>query len=134
MAFTRRWRMAGAYASMIGATVAYLFLPKYFGQAIDTVKAMLDGGEFSNATIFTIFAIIFGLSVIRGVLSFFQTYFGEATSQFVSYYLRNKLYDHIQHLSFGFHDKHHTGNLMSRAITDVENIRMFVNMGIVRTP
>lgn len=126
--------MAGAYASMIGATVAYLFLPKFFGQAIDTVKAMLDGGEFSSATILTIVGFIFGLSVIRGVLSFFQTYFGEAASQFVSYDLRNTLYDHLQHLGFGFHDTHHTGSLMSRAITDVENIRMFVNMGIVRTP
>ena len=126
--------MAGAYASMIGATVAYLFLPKLFGQAIDTVKAMLDGGEFSSATVLTIVGFIFVLSVIRGVLSFFQTYFGEAASQFVSYDLRNTLYDHLQHLGFGFHDTHHTGSLMSRAITDVENIRMFVNMGIVRTP
>ncbi|MCI0796169.1 MAG: ABC transporter ATP-binding protein [Chloroflexi bacterium] len=134
IAFRRKLLMAGAYASMIGATVAYLFLPKFFGQAIDTVKAMLDGGEFSSATVLTIVGFIFGLSVIRGVLSFFQTYFGEAASQYVSYDLRNTLYDHLQHLGFGFHDTHHTGSLMSRAITDVENIRMFVNMGIVRTP
>ncbi len=126
--------MAGAYTSMIGATVAYLFLPKYFGEAIDTVKVMLKSGEFDNAAIFTIVGFIVVFSVIRGVLSFFQTYFGESTSQYVSYDLRNKLYDHIQHLPFGFHDKHHTGTLMSRAITDVENIRMFVNMGVVRTP
>lgn len=126
--------MVGAYTSMIGATVAYLFLPRYFGEAIDTVKNMLEGGQLDNAAIFTIVGTIFILSVIRGVLSFFQTYLGEAASQYVSYDLRNKLYDHIQHLPFGFHDKHHTGNLMSRAITDVENIRMFVNMGVVRTP
>jgi ABC-type multidrug transport system fused ATPase/permease subunit len=126
--------MVGAYTSMIGATVAYLFLPRYFGEAIDTVKNMLEGGQLDNAAIFTIVGTIFVLSVIRGVLSFFQTYLGEAASQYVSYDLRNKLYDHIQHLPFGFHDKHHTGNLMSRAITDVENIRMFVNMGVVRTP
>ena len=126
--------MVGAYTSMIGATVAYLFLPRYFGEAIDTVKNMLEGGQLDNAAIFTIVGTIFVLSVIRGVLSFFQTYFGEAASQYVSYDLRNKLYDHIQHLPFGFHDKHHTGTLMSRAITDVENIRMFVNMGVVRTP
>ena len=52
----------------------------------------------------------------------------------MSYDLRNMLYDHVQHMSFGFHDRHHTGALMSRAITDVENIRMFINMGLVRTP
>ena len=136
MAFTRKWRMAGAYVSMIGATAAYLFLPDLFGQAIDTVKDMLTqgGGEMALSALIPIAALILGLSIIRGVLSFFQTYFGEAVSQFVSYDIRNRLYDHIQHLGFGFHDKHHTGNLMSRAMTDVENIRMFVNMGIVRTP
>ena len=134
MAFKCKWRMAGAYASMIGATTAYLFLPKYFGEAIDNIKEMLDGGVVSYSSIITIAVIILGLSIIRGTLSFFQTYLGEAVSQFVSYDLRNHFYDHVQHLSFGFHDRNHTGSLMSRAITDVENIRMFVNMGIVRTP
>ena len=119
---------------MIGATTAYLFLPKYFGDAIDNIKEMLDGGVVSYSSIITIAAIILGLSIIRGALSFFQTYLGEAVSQFVSYDLRNRFYDHVQNLSFGFHDRNHTGSLMSRAITDVENIRMFVNMGIVRTP
>lgn len=130
--------MAFAYLAMIGATVAYLFLPRFFGSAIDRIEAMLRDGNVtdgitSNAML-SIIAIIVGLSIIRGVLSFFQTYLGEAVSQLVSYDIRNRFYNHTQHLSFGFHDQHHTGNLMSRAITDVENIRMFVNMGIVRTP
>ena len=134
MAFHCKWRMAGAYVSMIGATTAYLFLPKYFGEAIDKIKDMLEGGTVSFTPMLTIVGIILVLSIIRGTLSFFQTYLGEAVSQFVSYELRNRFYDHVQRLSFGFHDRNHTGNLMSRAITDVENIRMFVNMGIVRTP
>lgn len=126
--------MIAAYVSMIGATTAYLFLPKFFGQAIDNVKLMLEGGTISLQVMAVVVGTILVLSIIRGVLSFFQTYLGEAVSQFVSYDLRNRFYDHVQNLSFGFHDKNHTGNLMSRAITDVENIRMFVNMGIVRTP
>ena len=134
MAFSRRKEMTAAYAAMIGATTAYLFLPHLFGQAIDQIDAMLRGGNVPLQALLTIVGVIIGLSIVRGVLSFFQNYFGEAMSQYVSYDLRNKLYDHVQHLSFGFHDKNHTGQVMSRAITDVENIRMFVNMGIVRTP
>ncbi len=126
--------MAAAYAAMIGATTAYLFLPHLFGQAIDEIKIMLEGGAVALQSLLAIVGIIIGLSVVRGALSYFQNYFGEAISQFVSYDLRNKMYDHVQHLSFGFHDRNHTGQVMSRAITDVENIRMFVNMGIVRTP
>ena len=126
--------MAAAYAAMIGATTAYLFLPHLFGQAIDEIKIMLEGGAVALQSLLAIVGIIIGLSIVRGALSYFQNYFGEAISQFVSYDLRNKMYDHVQHLSFGFHDRNHTGQVMSRAITDVENIRMFVNMGIVRTP
>ncbi len=134
MALSRRRHMAAAYAAMIGATTAYLFLPYLFGRAVDEIQDMLEGGTFALQGLLVIVGIIIGLSIVRGALSYFQNYFGEAISQFVSYDLRNKLYDHVQHLSFGFHDRNHTGQVMSRAITDVENIRMFVNMGIVRTP
>ena len=134
MALSRRREIAAAYAAMIGATTAYLFLPHLFGQAIDQIKVMLEGGSIALQSLLVIVGVIIGLSIVRGGLSFFQNYFGEAVSQYVSYDLRNKLYDHVQHLSFGFHDRNHTGQVMSRAITDVENIRMFVNMGIVRTP
>ena len=134
MAFSRKREMAAAYIAMIGATTAYLFLPSLFGQAIDQIKVMLEGGNIPIQSLLVIVGVIIGLSILRGGLSFFQNYFGEAVSQYVSYDLRNKMYDHVQHLSFGFHDRNHTGQVMSRAITDVENIRMFVNMGIVRTP
>ncbi|MXY47562.1 MAG: ABC transporter ATP-binding protein [Chloroflexi bacterium] len=135
MAFSRKREMAAAYIAMIGATTAYLFLPHLFGQAIDEIaEALKNEGSIPLGLLLTIIGTIIGLSILRGGLSFFQNYFGEAVSQYVSYDLRNKLYDHVQHLSFGFHDRNHTGQVMSRAITDVENIRMFVNMGIVRTP
>ena len=126
--------MTLAYISMIGATTAYLFLPHLFGRAIDQIDSMLRVGGIPLQSLLVIVGAIIGLSIVRGGLSYFQNYFGEAVSQYVSYDLRNRLYDHVQHLSFGFHDKNHTGQVMSRAITDVENIRMFVNMGIVRTP
>ncbi len=77
---------------------------------------------------------ILAASVIRGLLTFFQTFMGESLAQHVVYDLRNRYYDHIQNLSFGFHDKNHTGNLMSRAITDVEAIRMFCVGGVIRAP
>jgi|TARA_Y100000310_G_scaffold195446_2_gene195441 ATP-binding cassette subfamily B protein len=109
-------------------------LPRYFGKAIDEIIEVFESGEYSQDAILSIVLVIFVLSVARGTLSFFQTYLGEALSQFVSYDIRNAFYVHVQHMSFGFHDRHHTGNLMSRVITDVENIRMFINMGLVRTP
>ena len=50
----------------------------------------------------------------------------------MAYDLRNEFYDHLQRMSFAFHDRQQTGNLMSKATTDMEGIRMFVQMGLIR--
>lgn len=129
IALRHKRRLVGAYICTVGAAGVYLALPKLVGTAIDRIS----NGDGSEA-ILSIGLAILVLSTIRGVLSFGQTYMGETLSQQVAYDLRNWFYNHVQHLSFGFHDRQHTGNLMSRAIMDVENIRMSINMSLVRTP
>ncbi len=132
--FRHKWRLAGALTSMVGATSAYLTLPWLFGSAVDEIASTFDGGGVSDEAMIRIGLAILAASAIRGLLTFFQTFMGESLAQHVVYDLRNRYYDHIQNLSFGFHDKNHTGNLMSRAITDVEAIRMFCIGGVVRAP
>ena len=134
-AFRHKARLVWAYLCTAGAVAAYVVLPRYFGEAIDLIADNVGtvAGIPAREILISI-GIILGLSVIRGALSYGQNYLAESLSQFVSYDLRNDFYDRVQHQSFAFHDKHHTGNLMSRAITDVENIRMFINMGLVRAP
>ncbi len=117
-----------------GATAAYLILPKLFGNAIDEVANVLEGGSISEEVILRISLTILAVSLVRGALTFGQTYFGERLSQAVAYDIRNRFYDHVQNLSFKFHDTYHTGNLMSRAITDVEAFRMFIMASLVRSP
>ena len=134
MCLRHRWRLAAAYACMLGATAAFLLLPKFVGNAVKEIAVIYSDGVISESTIVKIVLVILGLMTIRGVLSFGQNYMGEALSQVVAYDLRSAFYDHVQHQSFGFHDRHHTGNLMSRAIMDVEAIRMSINMGLVRAP
>jgi ATP-binding cassette subfamily B protein len=134
MALRHKWRLVGAYLCTAGATAAYLILPWLFGHAIDWISGLSESGEFSRSTLLWIVLAILAAAIVRGILSFGQTYLGESLGLVTVYDLRNTFYDHLQHLSFGFHDRQHTGNLMSRAITDVEAIRMFVNVGLVRTP
>ena len=130
-----KYRLIAAYLCTAGAIVAYVALPKLFGQAIDKiVQPLMEGREVEIGAILAPVAIIMLLGVVRGALSYGQTFLAESLSQYVSYDIRNSFYNHIQHQSFSFHDRYHTGNLMSRAITDVENVRMFINMGLVRAP
>ena len=126
--------MGATYLCTAGATVAYLFLPRLIGDAVERIADIFVDDGVAGGAIMSLTLIIVGLYALRGVLTYGQNYLGESLSQYVSYDIRNAFYDHVQHLGFGFHDRHHTGNLISRAITDVENIRMFINMGMVRTP
>jgi len=73
-----------------------------------------------------------GAALARGLFAFGQQYLSEWTSQRVAYDLRNRLYDQFQRLSFSFHDRSETGQLMSRATQDVEAARLFIQFGVLR--
>jgi len=76
--------------------------------------------------------LIVGVALLRGLFSFGQTYMGEWISQRVAYDIRNGIYDRLQRLSYAYHDQQQTGQLMSRATQDVEAVRFFVMMGVIR--
>ena len=77
--------------------------------------------------------LIVGVIGIRGFFNFWNLYLSEAVSQGASYRVRNLIYDKLQHLSFAFHDREHTGDLMSKSTVDVEMVRNFVQTGLVRS-
>ena len=45
--------------------------------------------------------------------------------------LRQGLYAHLVRLSFGFYDRHQTGQLMSRATVDLQGVRFFLGYGLI---
>jgi ATP-binding cassette, subfamily B, multidrug efflux pump len=71
-------------------------------------------------------------AVIRGVFAFLQAFWAEKNSQTVAYDLRNDLYAKIQRLSFSYHDRNQTGQLMVRATDDVEKVRLFIGQGLLQ--
>ncbi len=48
-----------------------------------------------------------------------------------AYDLRNDYYDAVQHLPFAFHDRSQTGDLMSRATSDITETERFVGVGLM---
>jgi len=71
-------------------------------------------------------------AALRGLFAFLQAYWSEKNSQAVAYDLRNDLYAKIQRLSFSYHDRNRTGQLMVRATDDVEKVRLFIGQGLVQ--
>ncbi len=132
-------RLSLSYITALMAIGFSLAIPWLFGTAIDLMvgqdevtKAFLKK-EFSLQALAIFGAGILAVSLGRGFCDFGRTYTTESLSQKVSFDCRNLLYDKLQNVSFAFHDKEHTGDLMSRATADVEAMRRFVNMGMIRS-
>jgi ABC-type multidrug transport system fused ATPase/permease subunit len=126
--FWRYWHRAiVAYFCLLAGAGLALTIPRLTGQAID-----LALGSGQTDTLIWIALGIAGAGLLRSVLSYWQTYLSEFLSQKVAYDLRNLLYNRLQGLSYSFHDRAQTGQLMSRATADVEGIRMFVGFALLR--
>jgi len=121
-----RWVIV-TYVCLLAGVGFQVAVPQLIGQVIDVAIAR---GE-TRFLIFSGLAII-AVSAFRGAFAYGQTYLGEFLSQKVAYDLRNAIYDRLQHLSYAYHDKQQTGQLMSRATADVEAVRMFTSMGTLR--
>jgi ATP-binding cassette subfamily B protein len=96
------------------------------GDGIDTVLGM---GQRNFVIIAAV--VVIAASALRGVAGYGQRFLNEVVAQRVSYSIRNALYERLQQLSFAFHDRSQTGQLMSRATVDVEAVRMFFAMGLL---
>jgi len=100
-----------------------------FDQLIPQLQA--DVVNAPQALLIALVSIII-FAVLRGVFAFLQAYWAEKNSQAVAYDLRNDLYAKIQRLSFSYHDKNQTGQLMIRATDDVEKVRLFIGQGLLQ--
>ncbi|MDA0301086.1 MAG: ABC transporter ATP-binding protein [Chloroflexi bacterium] len=118
---------------MIGASVFSLAVPQIIGYALDSAIASQRAGDrVTWRPLLVGFGLIMTAATLRGVFAFSQQYLGEKLSQSVAYTIRNAIYDRLQKLSFAYHDQAQIGQIMSRATQDVEAVRMYINMGIIR--
>jgi ATP-binding cassette subfamily B protein len=65
------------------------------------------------------------IAAIEGFFTFVSGKFAAYTAESVTRNLRNFVFDHIQRLSFEYHDKTKTGELIQRATSDIDALRRF---------
>ena len=118
--------VAIAYAAMAVATLINLFIPQIIKSAIDRG---LEGNQ--AGALFMAGLLILGIALVRGIVSFGQRYYGEWLTHRVAYDLRNHFYLSVQDLPFAFHDRTQTGDLMSRATSDVTETERFAGIGLL---
>ncbi len=94
-------------------------------------RLSLDVSNAPGALMRAAFSIVI-FAAVRGLFAFLQSYWAERNSQAVAFDLRNDLYAKIQRLSFSYHDRQQTGQLMVRATDDVEKLRLFLGQGLLQ--
>lgn len=122
------WKLvAGTYLSMTGIMLFNMLIPQVIRWIIDTgIKARhLDLLNWSVAG-------LLALTLLKGLLTYLEGRLSETASQNVAYDLRNEIQRKLTLLSFSFHDQTETGELLSRAVQDVERIRFLTGRASLR--
>ena len=129
-------RMALAIGCSLGAAAASLTLPRLFGQGVDQAGALLKAGAAhageAQGALWGTALLVIAATVIRGVLTMMTGYQAEYVSQRVGYDLRLQYFQQLQRLSFGFHDRIHSGDLVTRGMLDLEGARVFIQNGVMQ--
>ena len=123
--------VVGAYVAMALSVASGLAMPKLVGFAIDQALAPTTETGVPPLLYIAAGAILLA-GALRGVFSYLQNYLAEAISQKTAYDIRNDIFTRLQNLSFGFHDKQQTGDLMSKATADVEAVQRFMSSALIR--
>ncbi len=99
----------------------------------EIIRRVIDIGLQSSQATFLLMAagFVIALGAAKAIISFRQQFLTEWIAHSVTYDLRNRLYDHIQRLSFRYHDHMPTGQLISRVIEDVRALQTFSGQGLV---
>ena len=111
-------RLTLVYAALITALVLQLAIPDVLERAIDHGVDARNGGYLWRATV-----VIILLALFQGLFTFIRSYGTNVLAEQVGNDLRDGLYVKFEELPFQFYDKSQTGQLMSRATEDVNNIR-----------
>ena len=126
---TGLWRMMRGYRlAYTGATLALAVAALARTSTFLLLRQLVDNvlGKADQLAVLPLFALGFiGLAVAEGGFSFLSGRLAAYTAESVTLRLRKYLFDHMQRMTFTYHDKTSTGELIERATSDVEAMRRF---------
>jgi len=116
---------------------AYLFLLLNNGISLAmplVIRSIVDQGiRAQNADLIRWgVLVLIGITLLRGIFTYFFGRWTEVASQTVAYDLRNAIHQKLQSLSFSYHDRSEAGQLLARAIGDVDRVRFLTGRAVLR--
>jgi ABC-type multidrug transport system fused ATPase/permease subunit len=110
----------------VGSQAAQIALYAVTGRVIDDAIRPHDRHE-----LWVLLGVILALGVVKAALMVGRRLISGRQALGVEFDLRNALYAHLLRLSFGYYDRHQTGQLMSRATVDLQGVRFFLGYGLI---
>jgi len=122
-----RIALALGLSSLLLVDALQLFIPRIIKKSIDA----LTMGQASVRLLLTYTLIIVGIALTMAIFRYIWRYLVFGHSRKVEQALRNRIYKHLQTLSLSFYWRVKTGDLMARAVNDIDAVRMATGMGLV---
>ena len=125
------WRYRRAlslgFAALLIKDVLGALLPYFLGRGVDAMKA----GVFNVETVTWLAAAIVGFAAVKGVFQYWMRVILIGVSRDIEYDLRNDFFHRLTALSSDFYARTRTGDIMARATTDLNAVRMMVGPGLM---
>lgn len=121
-------------ARLVGLTLGAALVSLLAATAIPLLfEAIIDGplAHRQAEQLLPYAAALLGLAAIEGLANFTRRNFSVLASLRMETELRNEFYSHLQGMHVGFHDNWQSGQLLSRAVSDIQSLRRFVGFGLV---
>jgi len=117
---THKWRIMWSIVAAIIAMTAQILVPRFIGLAVD--RALIE--QTSSLSLFVVILLILGVARASATFGYRYGLYGMAFK--VEYQLRTLLFQHLGRLSFSFFDRVQSGQIISRANSDIRSVQMFM--------
>lgn len=135
MAFVKpyRWKIIGTLLIGIIKFAIPLLIPFLMKYVIDDIISVneMSADEKTHKLFIIMVIVLIVFAVIRPPVEYYRQYFAQWTASKILYDIRDRLFTHIQKLSFKFYSNNRAGNIISRVINDVESTKDFVITGLM---
>jgi ABC-type multidrug transport system fused ATPase/permease subunit len=121
-----KWSLGVSVVLAVGSQAAAVAMAFLTGDALQ--RAVLST---QRSEIWFIALAILAIGLVRSLLMMGRRLISGGQALGVEFDMRNGLYSKLLRLSFGFYDRHQTGQLMSRATVDLQSVRFFLGYGLI---
>jgi ABC-type multidrug transport system fused ATPase/permease subunit len=121
-----RWSLAVSIALAVGSQAAAVAIAFLTGDALQSAVEAQDRSQ-----LWAIALAILLVGAARAAFMAGRRLISGRQALGVEYDMRDGVYAKLLRLSFGFYDRHQTGQLMSRATVDLQSVRFFLGYGLI---